>query len=145
MKKVHSALYSYIPFSLLFFFNIFMVVEFNIKMRITVSDVSSAHNQNRRRLSKQRNLNNTTIALTSLFIIMTIPGTLCSIFYDKLIMTDSGTFLLYLGDSINNTYHALNIIILLATNIRFRQETKQILCCQQINSNPNRPRAATIF
>jgi hypothetical protein len=72
-------------------------------------------------------MHRTVIALTTLFILMTIPSTLGSIYYSQLIQTDMGTFLLFLADCIDNSYHALNIVILVVTNRKFRQEAKIVL------------------
>ena len=70
--------------------------------------------------------------MTLMYIIMTIPGTLVSIYYGFLIQTDWGTFLLFLGDSIDNSYHGLNFIILLITNKKFLNEAKNILTKKKV-------------
>ncbi len=77
-------------------------------------------------------MNRTVISMTLMYIIMTIPGTLVSIYYGKLVQNDWGTFILYLGDSVDNTYHGLNFIILLITNKKFLNEAKNIISKNKI-------------
>lgn len=65
---------------------------------------------------------------------MTLPGTLVSIYYDFLLHSDTGTIILYIGDSIDITYHALNCIVLIFTNKIFRTEANSLLCRKSHNN-----------
>ena len=117
-------MYSYIPFSLLALLNLLLIIHINKK--------KSNLEQNKTQVSKQKTMNRTVISMTLMYIIMTIPGTLVSIYYGFLIQTDWGTFLLFLGDSIDNSYHGLNFIILLITNKKFLNEAKNILTKKKV-------------
>lgn len=84
------------------------------------SKITNAQNQSNS--NKQKSMNITVISLTSLFIIMTLFGTLASIYYDTLLESQTGLIILYVFDAIATSYHALNFILLFITNRKFKEE-----------------------
>ena len=73
-------------------------------------------------MRKQRALNLTIIAITLLFILLTGTGAVVNFFIAELEQTYTGNVIMALGDVVCFTFHALNIVSLLITNRRFRQE-----------------------
>ncbi len=115
------------PFTLLAIFNTLLIILLQIKRRRSQGNISSSTNQTSSKTNKQRSLNITVITLTTLFIVMTMFGTLASIYYDTLLESETGLIILYVFDAIATSYHALNFIFLLITNKRFREEALGIL------------------
>jgi hypothetical protein len=118
-ESVHSSLYSYIPFALIVIANFLLIYRLKIRSTTTSSSASSR--------DRQKQMNTSVIALTLLYIVMTLPGTLVSIYYDFLLHSEWGTIVLYIGDSIDITYHALNFIVLFFTNKKFLEEIRNLI------------------
>lgn len=64
-------------------------------------------------------MNITVIIMTLLFILFTGPGAVVSLFYNSLKRTYPGKVVLFFGDSLQFSYHALNFVIVLLTNKKF--------------------------
>jgi hypothetical protein len=91
------------------------------------SSSNTVNTQSQSHANKQKSLNITVISLTTLFIGMTIFGTLASIYYDTLLESETGLIILYVFDAIATSYHALNFILLLITNRKFREEALALI------------------
>lgn len=118
-------MYSYFPFILLAISNFLLIVRLNLMK-------NSFINQDHGFGLRKKNMNLTVILMTSLFIVVTIPSTMSTLFYPLLIQSDYGLGILYLFDSIANTYHCLNIVILLASNKKFFEETLKVFFIDRI-------------
>ena len=106
------------PFCLLAIANISLIVTFS--QRKTTA-TSSSMNQ-----KKKNTMNQTVIIITLLFIIMTGPGSIVAIFYNLLLQTETGVTIIYLGDSIEFSYHSYSLLILYFTNSKFSNELKRL-------------------
>ena len=124
---MHSTLYSYIPFCLIAITNTVFIIHLRVKKNIVSALMSSLQKQ------KFKSLNKTVIVLTSLFIVMTMPGTLASIYYDQLVQSEVGMVLLNLGDLVDNMYHSLNFLILAKTNTRIYKKVRSLLFKNKLN------------
>ena len=103
-----------------------MLAISNVLLITYINRKKSNLNQTKSQKSKQRTVNRTVIGMTVMYMVMTIPGTITAVYYGNLIKTDWGTFVLYVGDSIDNSYHGLNFLILLMTNRIFLNEAKRL-------------------
>ena len=119
-------MYSYFPFILLATSNFLLIVRLNLMKN------SFINHQDHGFGLRKKNMNLTVILLTSLFIVVTIPSTINTLFYPLLIQSDVGLGILYLFDSIANTYHCLNIVILLASNKKFFEETLKVFFIDRV-------------
>ena len=72
-------------------------------------------------------MNITVITLTIMFIVLTLPGTIVTILSDGLLLIPGGLTLISIADTLDFLFHACNFIILLITNKRFSDETRQVL------------------
>ena len=71
---------------------------------------------------KRKAMSITVIAMTSCFLIMTLPYTLArGYFLTALSATPAGLSILFLCDSIAFTYHGINFVILYVTNKKFKE------------------------
>ena len=77
----------------------------------------------------------TVILLSLLFIVLTSPGAFISQYYDVLIISYTGKIILFSGDCISFSFHALSIIILSLTNKRFLNKLKTLFIINQKRSN----------
>ena len=84
---------------------------------------SSLNDQQKKR---QASVTITIIAMTLIFILLTMPATLVAAYYNELVTSYKGQVLLVAGDSCGFSYHALSIIILSVTNKRFFRKLKGI-------------------
>jgi hypothetical protein len=117
-------MYSFIPFILIFALNL-ILVRFVYRKKV----VNSTGGESR---AKFKSMTRTVMSITIIFIVMTSPISVASIFYNELVLTYLGLICLDLLNSLCFTYHALNIFILLFTNKKFVTELKQFLtrfCC----------------
>ena len=112
-NQVHIVLYSYIPFGLLVIANALLVHQMTRK---------KSKARSRTRSSKQRSMNITILVLTILFVIFTGISTIVTIFYSLLMASYSGLVIAEIGDILGFSFHALNILSLMAMNKAFRHE-----------------------
>ena len=129
-------MYSYAPFALLGLFNILLIFHLEKKKFIHHHHHHQNNNQpttnNNKNVTssrdkKQQSMNRTVITMTLVFIIMTLPGTIATIYYDTLSMSNWGNILINLADTFDNMYHVLNIILLVLSNKKFYEEIKSHL------------------
>ena len=130
--KVHSVLYSYGPFALILVCNILLIYEFRRKGMALNSQSANFPTSIPRTSSKIANkkkssMNRTVILITMLFIIMTGPGAVISLLYNKLLALDFGKSIIYLGSAFEMSYHAFSLIILFLTNKKFSNEIKKLI------------------
>lgn len=72
-------------------------------------------------------MNITVILITLLFIGMTCPSAVVSIYYNDLIVSDTGFILILIGNGIGFGYHAFNFIALFCSNTKFSSELKILM------------------
>ena len=85
--------------------------------------VSSGHGKS----SRKSSINTTVIMFTLIFISMTLPCTIVSLFFNEWILLEWGTLAIYTFDAITSTYHAMSFPILFFSNTRFKREFLQII------------------
>ena len=73
-------------------------------------------------------MNKTVIFITILFIAMTLPCSIASIYFDQLIISSVGSVVLIALDALTFSYHGLNFFVLLYTNQKFKNDFKVIFC-----------------
>ena len=122
-QLVHSILYSYAPFALLAIANFLLILH--LRLRAKKSSVKSSDAQKK----KNAKMNLTVIIITLLFIVMTLPSALVSIYYNDLVITYTGLAWAIFGNSIGFSYHGFSFFILYSTNSRFRDEFKGLFKC----------------
>ena len=120
MKKVHSYLYSFIPFGFLIIINILLIRVIQRKT-LNLQESTSLAKKN------QLSINVSVIVMTILFIVFTCPSAICSQFYNTLIQTQSGKITLFSLGCFAFSYHALNIVILCASNKFFYRKLKEAI------------------
>lgn len=125
-SQAHSFLYSYIPFVLLAINNMLLIYSIQ-----THKKKSGAQRQ------KKKSMNNTIIFITILFIVMTLPSSIASIYFDQLIISSVGSVILIALDALTFSYHGLNFFVLLYTNQKFRNDFKLIFCLWRNNLQLN--------
>ena len=119
-------MYSYVPFGLLSIINLALLIALKKSSKVRrVSTVTNVSISKRRRKS---NVNSLVITITLVFIIMTLPGTIASIYFAQLLGSDLGLIAIVLCDSLEFSYHGLSIIILIATNKKFTAELRSFIC-----------------
>ncbi len=123
-NQVHSILYSFLPFSLLAIANLLLII-FLFKVRRSLTSLKL----NAVRAKKQKSLNLTVISLTLIFILMTSPSAICSIFFEIWMKTFMGRIVISLSDSICFSYHGLNFILLLLSNKKFALHVLKLIKC----------------
>ena len=116
--KVYSTLYSYAPFAILFIVNIMLIIFIKQKSLQSTSPQSTTN--------RKSATNRTIVLVTVLFIVMTGPEALGTIFIDQLFPLSYGQYILFLLDEICFSYHAISIIFLYFTNKRFSNELKAV-------------------
>ena len=119
---VHSFLYSYVPFILLFISNFLLIHTIRTQRRVNLSE---------RQIKKQRSMTITIVSITFLFILLTGTGAVVNFFIVELESTYTGYVIMSIGDLLCFSFHALNIISLLVTNKRFRLEFNSLLRFQE--------------
>lgn len=117
-NKVHSYLYSFVPFVLITILNALLIYHL-YQVKTQLQNV-----QNSTLLKNQIAISTTILAMTILFIVATSPGAIISQFYSTLIMSDSGKIILFAGDDISFSYHAYTIIILCLSNKEFLRKLR---------------------
>ena len=127
-------MYSYVPFSLLALANFLLIFSLRNRGKIghqsssaaAATTTGTAANNVSSKNSKEKSMNRTVIIITLLFIALTCPGAIGSIYYNSLVRTKVGQLILFFLDSLTFSYHGLNFIILLLTNKKFEAEFKAI-------------------
>ena len=79
-------------------------------------------------------MNKTVILITFLFIIMTGPGAVVSLLYDKLLGFENGRIIISFGAAFEMSYHAYSLLILYSTNKKFSNHLKRFL---NVNTHSN--------
>ena len=111
-------MYSFIPFVFLFTINIMLIRVIQEKTK-NLQESSSVAKKG------QLHINVSVIAMTILFIVFTFPSAICSQFYNTLIQTQNGKITLFSLGCFAFSYHALNIVILCASNKFFYRKLKE--------------------
>ena len=111
-------MYSYVPFCLLAITNTLLLIH----LRQKTTSIKQAKSVSKK---EQMSINLTVMIITLLFIAFTFPNVIVDQFRIILwSMGSKGTAIMFGMDNITFTYHAFNIVILLATNKLFLREFK---------------------
>jgi hypothetical protein len=121
-SKVHSFLYSFIPFVLLAIINLLLIINLRQKQRANMENTNSSVDN-----KTQLQINLSVIIMTILFIVFTCPSAIASQYYNVLVTSFNGNIILFSMDCFAFSYHALNIIILCFTNKQFTRKLLQII------------------
>jgi hypothetical protein len=119
--KIHTCLYSVLPFLAL--------LSINSLILVTAVQSSNIIEPNSTAIStRKRQLGLTITILTFYFIIATIPsGLITGFFYEKLNPNPKqGNLIIFICDSLAFTYHSSKFIVLVLFNSKFKQEYKQM-------------------
>ena len=128
-KKAHTYLYSYVPFCLLAITNALLLIH----LRQTTTYITNVNSTVKR---EQMSINLTVILITLMFIVFTLPNAIVSHFRLLLwSMGSDGTALMFGLDNLTLSYHAFNIVILLATNKLFLRQFKVLFSDKKIKMN----------
>jgi multisubunit Na+/H+ antiporter MnhB subunit len=119
-SEVHSYLYSFIPFVVLAVANILLIVDLQKKTQENNQATNSVLDA-----KSKLNINLSVIIITVMFIVFTCPSAIASQYYNVLVATIRGRVILYACDCFAFSFHALNILILLATNKQFVRKCKE--------------------
>ena len=119
-NKIHLLLYSAIPFILIFISNILLIT---FLMKMNSRNVNNNPNNNARR----SRTNKTIITMTITFILMTLPGAICSFYYSELTNLSYGSFTILFFDCVTFSYHCLNFWFLYFTNHVYKNELLKLL------------------
>jgi hypothetical protein len=131
-NHVHSYLYSFVPFILLGFINVLLLIDLHF--------LKQSINTNLRRNKKKIRMTVTVIIMTVLFILFTCPFAVSSQYYSSLVQTFTGNVIIYACDSLGFSFNAFNIFILCFTNDEFLIDLKRHLFGVQTKSNINNKR-----
>ena len=126
-NKIHLLLYSAIPFCILAFANMMLII-FLLKN----NSQTFTENTNTLVCARRSKTNKTIMIVTITFIILTLPGALCSYYFSDLINLQYGRVILTFFDCVTFSYHGLNSLILFMTNNIYRREIKKLLLCFKI-------------
>ena len=117
---MHAILYLFAPYVVLVITNTALItfLTYHQKKRIfaTTNSVAGTSTAN-----KKGNANKLVIAITLLFIIMTLPAAVDDIMFDTWIQQEWGFAVILICDALDFTYHALSFPIFMLTNVRFRR------------------------
>ena len=122
-------MYSFVPFGLLFLVNILLTVDLRQNTRYLTTKASKKRSQ--------LSMNMSVVIMTLFFIVFTCPGAVCSQFYNVLVTTHTGNIILFVSDCFAFSYHALNTIILCATNKDFMRKFKVTLALECASNTAN--------
>jgi hypothetical protein len=127
-NKIHLLLYSALPFLLIFLANL-LLIKFLIK--------KSNHNEFNRRISTRRSKARKTIMIVTItFILMTLPGAVCSFFYSELLDLPFGSYIILFFDCVTFSYHSFHIFFLYFSNKLYKKELKNLFYFRaQSNTN----------
>lgn len=121
---LHAIVYSYVPFTCLVITNASLL--FMLKKQSRISIAHGFDELSSRQAIKQRSITITIIIITLSFVLFTGTGAVVNFFIHDLVKTYTGNVIITLGDTLCFMFHGLNIISLLATNIKFRKEFKTL-------------------
>jgi len=88
---------------------------------------SGSANQYNRNSSRRSKTNKTIIIVTITFILMTLPGAICSFYYSELLSIAYGSLIIFFFDCVTFSYHSLNFLFLFFTNNIYKKEFKKFL------------------
>lgn len=111
--SVHSFLYSYVPSGILIITNALLCWTLYRKKKI---------NKSARKQRKQKSLTLTIVFITIPFMLLTGFGSVVNFFMPELLPTYKGNVIIVIGDTLCALFHSLNILSLILTNKRFREE-----------------------
>ena len=79
------------------------------------------------KVSKKSSMNTTVILFTLIFVLMTLPGSIVSLFINTWLSIEYGPAVIFTFDAVSSTYHALSFLILIISNTRFKKELVKII------------------
>ena len=120
VKKVHSYLYSFVPFGMLLIVNVLLIRA----MRQKIRDLAGSSFISKK---KQLSITLSVMLMTLLFIVFTLPISIANIIVDTLLTTHNGKLVLYCFGCFSFTYHAFNLVILCRFNKHFYKLCKEAL------------------
>lgn len=127
--KIHLFIYSLVPFIILFISNLVLVLKLKSRRLLSArtSKVSTAETPRASMASTTSSSRSTrtikiVVAITTLFILFTLPVACSAFFFTVLFQTDYGVFMVTLFDCISFTYFGCNFFISLYTNLLFKKE-----------------------
>lgn len=138
-SKVHLALYSILPFIAMAIANMLLIYTFyskskqmlplTIKRSVSIINLKETSDQmdDESRQEKNDKMNRKLLITTCIFIILTSPSACASFFFDTLSLTDSGSFIIVLLDSVSFTYNGLHFILFSISNKVFRKQFFKLL------------------
>lgn len=142
--KVHLALYSLVPFSLIALANTLLVLTMYARRRRSVANytqqithvtqqTTTTNTMSENKKLRNERMNQTLLLMTFAFIALTSPIACASFFFDTLFTTDYGNFIIVLFNCISFSYHGLNFIIMTFSNTMFRKEFFKIIFMRNEN------------
>ena len=117
---MHAILYLFVPYIVLVITNaalIAFLASHQKKNKAAITNITTGTVT----ANKKGNANKLIIAITLLFIVMTLPGAVDDIMFDTWIQQEWGFIVVLLCNACDFTYHALSFPILMLTNVRFRK------------------------
>lgn len=121
------ATYSLAPFLVLAIANLLLIRKIMSRKVVKMTTMSSTFTNAKStgKKSKSDRINKTVIILTLIFVMMTLPLASASFFFNQLVLTDYGLFIIVLLDCISFSYHGLNFILMAFSNKIFRKQYKK--------------------
>ena len=115
-------MYSYIPYLALVASNAGLIIFLSLhQKKHTASSSSQATG------TRKSSVNITVISITLLFVVLTFPSSVISIYFDKLFTVEWGFVVIFSGEFLQYTYYALSFPVLMISNKRFREKFCAIL------------------
>ena len=99
-------------------------------MKMNSRNVNNNPNNNARR----SRTNKTIITMTITFILMTLPGAICSFYYSELLSISYGRYIIFFFDCVTFSYHSLNFLFLYMTNNLYKNELNNFFKFNQTNA-----------
>jgi hypothetical protein len=107
-------MYSFIPFTVLAVINVSLIWQLQ-QLKNSIKGGNSRVKKN------QIKITFSVILMTILFILFTSASAVCSQYFEELIVSYTGTIILFASDDLTFSYHGLNIIILCENKLFFRK------------------------
>ena len=126
--KVHSYLYSFVPFGVLLVVNVLLIRV----MRQKIRDLAGSSFISKKR---QFSISLSVMLMTVLFILFTCPSAICSQLINYLITSYRGQLILSGFGCFSFSYHAFNLVILCSLNKHFYKIFKEELVCGKTTEN----------